>query len=184
MLYEYRVVTSNLLNQRTRNFSVYIHCRYDAYSNSPCQLRFLLVVRTPLLLERYGIWRNNLSLIFPNKKFLSSSNKKVGHNRASSLFTFHLRCYSSAVVLRGSHICHSQWPRGLRHELSSPAQTLGSWVRIHLRHGCLCAFILCLCCPVCRWRPWDGLIPHPRSPTDCVTEVEKLKKRPRSNKGL
>jgi hypothetical protein len=24
----------------------------------------------------------------------------------------------------------SQWPRGLRHELSSPAQTLGSWVRI------------------------------------------------------
>jgi hypothetical protein len=26
----------------------------------------------------------------------------------------------------------SQWPRGLRHELSSPAQTLGSWVRIPL----------------------------------------------------
>jgi hypothetical protein len=23
-----------------------------------------------------------------------------------------------------------QWPRGLRHELSSPVQTLGSWVRI------------------------------------------------------
>jgi hypothetical protein len=26
----------------------------------------------------------------------------------------------------------SQWPRGLRNELSSPAQTLGSWVRIPL----------------------------------------------------
>jgi hypothetical protein len=26
----------------------------------------------------------------------------------------------------------SQWPRGLRHELSSPARTLGSWVRISL----------------------------------------------------
>jgi hypothetical protein len=25
-----------------------------------------------------------------------------------------------------------QWPRGLRHELSSPAQTLGSWIRIPL----------------------------------------------------
>jgi hypothetical protein len=26
--------------------------------------------------------------------------------------------------------CRSQWPRGLRHELSSPARTMGSWVRI------------------------------------------------------
>jgi hypothetical protein len=26
----------------------------------------------------------------------------------------------------------SQWPRGLRHELSSPAQTLGEWFRIPL----------------------------------------------------
>jgi hypothetical protein len=25
-------------------------------------------------------------------------------------------------------------------------------------------FILCLC----RQRPWDGLIPRPRSPTDCL----------------
>jgi hypothetical protein len=28
--------------------------------------------------------------------------------------------------------CGSQWPRCLRHELSSPARTLGSWVRIPL----------------------------------------------------
>jgi hypothetical protein len=28
--------------------------------------------------------------------------------------------------------CRSQWPRGLRHELSSSARTLGSWVRIPL----------------------------------------------------
>jgi hypothetical protein len=26
--------------------------------------------------------------------------------------------------------CRSQWPRGLRHEMSSPAQTLGLWIRI------------------------------------------------------
>jgi hypothetical protein len=25
--------------------------------------------------------------------------------------------------------CRSQWPRGLRHEMSSPARTLGTWVR-------------------------------------------------------
>jgi hypothetical protein len=37
-------------------------------------------------------------------------------------------------------ISRSQWPRCLRHELSSPAPTLGSWVRIPLSHGCLCVF--------------------------------------------
>jgi hypothetical protein len=29
--------------------------------------------------------------------------------------------------------CISQWPRGLTHELSSPAQTVGSWVLIPLQ---------------------------------------------------
>jgi hypothetical protein len=32
----------------------------------------------------------------------------------------------------GNHPSRSQWPRGLRHELSSPARKLGSWVRISL----------------------------------------------------
>jgi hypothetical protein len=30
-------------------------------------------------------------------------------------------------------LCRSQWPRGLRHELSSPARTAGSWVRIPIK---------------------------------------------------
>jgi hypothetical protein len=33
---------------------------------------------------------------------------------------------------------------------------------------CVRAFILCLCCPVCRLRPWDRLITRPWSPTDYV----------------
>jgi hypothetical protein len=37
--------------------------------------------------------------------------------------------------------CRSQWPRGLRHEMSSPAWTLGSWVRIPLE-AWMFAFIL------------------------------------------
>jgi hypothetical protein len=53
----------------------------------------------------------------------------------------------------------------------------------HLRYGCPFAFILRLCSPVWRQRPCDRLIPLPRSPTDCV-KIKKLKKRPRSNKGL
>jgi hypothetical protein len=32
----------------------------------------------------------------------------------------------------------------------------------------VCALILCLCCSVCRQRPCDGLIPRPRSPTNCL----------------
>jgi hypothetical protein len=43
----------------------------------------------------------------------------------------------------------SQWPRGLGHELSSPAQTLRSWVWIPVKSW-MSVFILCLCCPVCR----------------------------------
>jgi hypothetical protein len=41
--------------------------------------------------------------------------------RPSSVFWFHNEIW-----------CRSQWPRGLRHEMSSPAQPLGSWVRIIL----------------------------------------------------
>jgi hypothetical protein len=38
----------------------------------------------------------------------------------------------------------------------------------HSRHGCLSAFM-------CRYQPCDGLIPHPRSPTNCL-RIKKLKR--------
>jgi hypothetical protein len=59
-------------------------------------------------------------------------------------------------------------------ELYSPARTLRSWVRIPLKTwmSILCALILGLCCSVCRQRPCDWLIPHPRSPTDCAWDQE------------
>jgi hypothetical protein len=56
--------------------------------------------------------------------------------------------------------CLKHWDRGFE---------------FHLWHGCLCAFILCLCCPVCRQPPCDGLIPRPRSPTDCVKDQKTEK---------
>jgi hypothetical protein len=40
----------------------------------------------------------------------------------------------------------------------------------HSNHGCMSAFILCLC----RQRPYDGLLPRPKSPTDCL-RIKKLK---------
>jgi hypothetical protein len=74
------------------------------------------------------------------------------------------------TVFARSNAGRSQWPRGLWHELSSLAQTLAGhighavygmnclrslehWNRgfeFHSRHGSLCAFLLCLCCSVCR----------------------------------
>jgi hypothetical protein len=39
------------------------------------------------------------------------------------------------------------WARGLRHEISSPVQTLGLRFRIPLE-AWMSEFILCLCCPV------------------------------------
>jgi hypothetical protein len=47
--------------------------------------------------------------------------------------------------------CRTQWLRGLRHELSPLARTLGFWVRMPLEAWMsVCAFILCLYCYVCR----------------------------------
>jgi hypothetical protein len=46
-----------------------------------------------------------------------------------------------------SRIRWSQWPRRLRHEISSLAKTLGSWVWIPLEAR-MSAFFKCLCCPV------------------------------------
>jgi hypothetical protein len=42
------------------------------------------------------------------------------------------------------------WSPGVRYELSSLAQTLGSWVRISfLRHGCLCMRLFRVCVVLC-----------------------------------
>jgi hypothetical protein len=43
-------------------------------------------------------------------------------------------CFSKIYfnIFRPPRSCRTQWPRGLWHELSSHARTLGSWVRIPL----------------------------------------------------
>jgi hypothetical protein len=51
------------------------------------------------------------------------------------------------------------WPRGLKHKLSSLAQTLGSCVRIPLKTWMsVCAFILCLCL-MTGWSLVHGVLP-------------------------
>jgi hypothetical protein len=69
----------------------------------------------------------------------------------------------------------SQWPRGLRHELSSLAHTLGSWVRIPIEAWmsmCVYSVFVLSCLQVAALRLVD---PRPRSPTDCVKDQETEK---------
>jgi hypothetical protein len=62
----------------------------------------------------------------------------------------------------------SQWPRGLRLEPSSPARTLGSWIRIPFE-AWMSECVYSVCAVLCAGSGLgDGLIPVPRSPTDCV----------------
>jgi hypothetical protein len=65
-------------------------------------------------------------------------------------------------------ISRSEWPRGLTHELSSPAPTLGSWVRIRLEAWmsvCVYSVFVSSCVGI---GLATGLIPRPRSHADCV----------------
>jgi hypothetical protein len=85
------------------------------------------------------------------------------------------------LIPRYCHIRRSQRPHGLRHELSKRAHTLVSWVRIQLKASIdICAFILSLCCPVCRLLPCDGLVPV-QGALPNVYKTKKLKKQPQYN---
>jgi hypothetical protein len=80
-------------------------------------------------------------------------------NNQERLLSFKRFFFSSLCELS----LRSQWPRDLRHELSSLARTLVSWVRIPSRHGCLSAFILCVVLRVgsglaTRWSPVQGVL--------------------------
>jgi hypothetical protein len=62
----------------------------------------------------------------------------------------------------------SQWPRSLRHEISSPAQTLGSWVRIPLELWMSVRLSSVLVLSYVGSGLAIGLITCPRSPTSCL----------------
>jgi hypothetical protein len=51
-------------------------------------------------------------------------------------------------------------PGRLRYEPSSPARTLGSWIRIPQEAWCLCAFVLCVGGDLgTGWSPVQGVLP-------------------------
>jgi hypothetical protein len=52
----------------------------------------------------------------------------------------------------------------------SPAQTLGLWVEAHLRHGCLCVCLFCVCVDLC---VGSGLARADHSSTDSYRLCKK-----------
>jgi hypothetical protein len=80
----------------------------------------------------------------------------TGHNSFTSqylwnIFFFYRFCRLCIINERNKYFSRSRWPCGLTNELSSLAQTLGSWVRISFKARLsVYAFFLCLCCRVCR----------------------------------
>jgi hypothetical protein len=93
------------------------------------------------------------------------------------------RSYTVSVAYKPRY-SRSQWPSGLRHELSSLVRTLGSWVQILLKAWMsVCVYsvfvLFCVYVAALRWAepPVQGILPT-------VCRIKKLKKRPRSNRGL
>jgi hypothetical protein len=78
----------------------------------------------------------------------------------------------------------SQWANGLRHEMSSPAQKLGSWVQIPLETWmsvCVYSVFVLSCVQEAALRRTD---PPSKEYYRLCKKIKKLKKRQRANKGL
>jgi hypothetical protein len=75
----------------------------------------------------------------------------------------HFLCVHTNRIV-SSQVSRSQWPRGLRHELPSPARTLGSRVRIPLEAWMfVCVlfriYAVLLCSLATGWSPVRGVLP-------------------------
>jgi hypothetical protein len=85
------------------------------------------------------------------------------------------------ILYRGGGVvsCRSQWPRGLKHELSSLARTLGSWVRIPLRAWMfgVCMRLFCVCVALCVGSGLATAYPSSKGPYRPRKMITKLNKR-------
>jgi hypothetical protein len=100
------------------------------------------------------------------------------------LVYFNSQLFETVYACCIEHQSRQQRPRGLRHELPSPAQTLGSWVRIPLEAWmsvCVYSVFILPCVQVAALRLTD---PPSKESYRLCKKIKKVKKRPRSNKGL
>jgi hypothetical protein len=91
------------------------------------------------------IFKNkNWIIVYPT--FVTKRDSEDGEQRlgvTAARTTNHVWAYKHFGVLAASN-SRSQWPRGLRQEPSSPARTLGSWIRIPLEAWMsVCIYSVC-----------------------------------------
>jgi hypothetical protein len=84
----------------------------------------------------------------PPYVFVARLKYRYTFNCFNLFFYFHIVSVVSNVVLLIIILynIHTSLHYNTRHELFSPAPTLRSWVRIPLRHGCLCVFCMRFFC--------------------------------------
>jgi hypothetical protein len=122
------------------------------------------------------LWEGNVGVtgLSPGFNMATSASAYGLHVRMSREF----RLCSVFIIFTTSR---PQWPSDLRHELSSLARTLGSWVPIPLKAWMsVCVYSVCVVLCVSSglatgWSPVQGVLPT-------VYRIKKLKKRQRSNK--
>jgi hypothetical protein len=132
--------------------------------------------------------RNIFPFIYAFCGLHASYSRRAWRNACS----LHRVCYCCSILTKtgmyrpllvNGKLCQLQWPRGLGHELSSLAWTLGSWVRIPLKaliSVCVYSGFVLFCVGsglVTGWSPVQGVLPT-------VYWIKKLKMRQRSKKGL
>jgi hypothetical protein len=90
----------------------------------------------------YGLWLTDVDNPSEKRNIMSQGIYSYMHTCDMTSYignfiltlTFFCLITNKPLFLSGNNsISRSQWPRGLRHELSSLARTLGLWVRIPLR---------------------------------------------------
>jgi hypothetical protein len=103
----------------------------------------------------------------------------ISRNYAQKLITGSKLCMVLAVMHR------SQWSRGLRHEMSSPAWTLGSWVRIPLEAWMfVCVYsVFLLSCVVAALRRADHWSKESYQLSISVRLRNLIERRPRPDMG-
>jgi hypothetical protein len=135
--------------------------------SAPCHINYICSDLQPLRVTRVlsrrvtGKRHENMELTDSKEKyaterhillmFYSIRNIPICMRKLKLVGQFHFHRFPAwllAIIKNCIYMLHvyyrTQWLRGIRHEMYSPARTLGSWVRMSLR-AWMSVFILCLC---------------------------------------
>jgi hypothetical protein len=95
------------------------------------------------------------------------------YRRSTTRFNLHIHNVNNLITTR-TEGSRSKWLSCLRHEMSSPLQTLRSWVRIPFE-AWMPSFVLCLCCSVkagaLRWADGPLKESYHMSIRFCISEL-------------